>query len=73
VPDHIFRVFELATLLLLGEVVAGFVEPFDLVVVVVGDEVALLFDPTSVNPPASVSTHIAENFGCAPHEILVRL
>src|ERR1051325_5742152 len=67
------RAFGFAALVLLGWVVAGFVEPAVLVTGVVAvvdgwDEFALV-DPISVNPPASVSTHITENSGCDPHEI----
>ena len=72
--DHIFRVvFELEIFVLLGCVVVAFVEPLDFVgVVFVFDEeepAAVLVEAISVKPPASVNTHIAENSGCAPHEI----
>ena len=78
---HIFRVFEVAILVLAGGVVVGLDPPltlvdglvvvvvFALVGVVDLTAVLVLADPLSINPPARSSTHIAENSGCDPHEM----
>ena len=73
---YIFRVFIFATFGFADVVVVVLDPPlvvtglvFVVKAVVLAELVALPFDAVSVNPPASVSTHIAENSGCAPHEI----